>query len=110
VAFSHGDAAIQRQAAHIDRDRYFNFDQMDGSMAGVLTREAPQWKGRHPGEDGHAIWASHLAEFIKNGNLDRPPDLVRTFERTQGSLTLLARLFGRVAAKPSRDRDPFIYP
>lgn len=56
----------------VDRRHFFGFETEEGFKAAVLAAATPQWKGRHPAEDGHLYWAHALAGFIRAGALLAP--------------------------------------
>jgi lysophospholipase L1-like esterase len=101
-------------ARALDPRTYLNMAQCNGSMASVLSEATPNWKGRHPAEDGHDHWAELLARHYQRHGLGRPagepcaasPD--PSAARIGGAWR---SLLGKLSPRRSAPRhDPFIYP
>lgn len=89
----------------VEARRYLGFDEIDGSMANVLSERAPRWNGRHPAADGHAIWGRCLFDFLAQGGLaPRAPH-----RRATGDQALAAEKAGKFGFGRKR-RFNFIYP
>lgn len=100
-------AAARAEVGHasaISVRTYVNFSSSDGSMASVLSTATPQWKGRHPAEDGHEYWASVLAEHLQQHALLDPEFQIAA--RTPW----MYRLLRKIRRRPGPVRGPFIYP
>ena len=88
----------------VDTRTYLNFTDCGGSMASILSTATPNWKGRHPAEDGHDYWAELLADHL------------RCYALLVPSLPLLApkywfqRWWRKIRRRTAGDRGPFVYP
>jgi lysophospholipase L1-like esterase len=107
-------AAARDEVAHVravDPRTYFNFAHSAGSMASILSWATPNWKGRHPAEDGHEYWAALLADHLqKQSLLDTIVPLTVVEPPGVARVNWLDRLRRKLYARRARKREPLIYP
>ncbi|MBF0145340.1 MAG: hypothetical protein HQL84_05655 [Magnetococcales bacterium] len=109
-------AMARSEVAHVravDQRTYFNFVTCGSSMAEILSVATPQWKGRHPAEDGHDYWAERLAGYLAGQSLldGLPiPKESQIFQNVGVNHGWLERFRGRLRARRAFKADPFIYP
>ncbi|MFF2812190.1 DUF6071 family protein [Streptomyces sp. NPDC058000] len=72
-AFGRAGLADAARTAAVDRTRWYRFGDPEGAMADVLRAAGTDWKGRHPAEDGHEVWAHKLASHIMKHRLIQRP-------------------------------------
>ncbi|MGG2464369.1 DUF6071 family protein [Streptomyces sp. RGM 3693] len=72
-AFGRAGLADAARTAAVDRTRWYRFGDPDGAMADVLRAAGTDWKGRHPAENGHEVWAHKLASHIMKHRLVQRP-------------------------------------
>ncbi|MGF6813065.1 lysophospholipase L1-like esterase [Paraburkholderia sp. Clong3] len=100
-------APARAEVAHvraIDSRTYLHFANCGGSMASILSAVTPNWKGRHPAEDGHDYWAGLLADHLQR------EDLLGSLAPGTHATRWLDRL--RLTLRRSRgiEQGPYIYP